>query len=160
MNSERHFNDWSLDFEFRGRQIRVKGHTDISGCNGKMVGFLLRDTGGTCHYCLANCEECNSMENILTGFSITKTYDECKRIWDGLKSASGEIKFGDRERGGMMHEPITGCAFFGRIILEELRSFDFVQHIYYRLISGVYDWNNTKTFHSRPKIMAAKQRAI
>ena len=46
---KRHFKSWTCykwTLYLGGRQIKVKGHTDVSGCDRKMVGLLLGDTGG------------------------------------------------------------------------------------------------------------------
>ena len=94
--------------------------------------------------------------NILTkagGFPISKTYDSMMNVGEW------RYQFSDRARGGTMHEPIVGCAFFG-VMHKELRSFDFLQHLYYRLICGVYDWSDSKHLLMRRHITEAKQQAI
>ena len=134
--------------DFQGREVKVTVKTEISGVDGKMVGILQGDTGSCCHYCHADRKACNSVIEIIHGFpiSISKSYDDCKRVWDELES--GQMKFSDPARGGQIHEPLVSCKFFG-VLHKELRSLDFIQKIYYRLIAGVYDWNDAKTFISR-----------
>ena len=79
------------------------------------------------------------------------------RVWEEIDS--GRMKWGDAERGGQCHEPIEGCRFFG-VLHKELRSFDFIEKIYYRLIAGIYDWGDGKTNPNKPYITAAKNEAI
>ena len=124
----------------------MKVHTEISGVDGQMVGLLQGDKGGKCHYCPAGRDSCNSLIDIIQGFTIIKSFEECKRVWDELDR--GRMQWGDVERGGQCHEPIVGCRFFS-VLHKELRSFDFIQKVYYRLIAGIYDWADGKNHRNK-----------
>ena len=134
----------------------MKVHTDVSGVDGAMVGILQGDTRARCHYCSANRAQCNSLLEILNGFYITKRLEECQRVWDMLEN--GTMDSDDPARGGQCHEPLVGCKFFG-VLYKELRSFDFIQLIYYRLVAGIYDCDNSKTSINKASINRAKQDA-
>ena len=125
---------------YGGKEVKVQSHIEISGVDGLMVGLLQGDSGGKCHYCAANRKQCNNILLIMQGFDITKSYAECKKVWDELES--GSMKFNNPARGGQMHKPIIGCLFFG-VMHKELRSLDFLQHLLYRLHEQVYDWSNS-----------------
>ena len=96
--------DVEVDLDFDGKEVKVKVHTDISVVDGAMVGILQGDTGARCHYCSANRAQCNSLVEILNGFYITKSLEECQRVWDMLEN--GTMDWDDPARGGQCHEPL------------------------------------------------------
>ena len=143
--------------QYKGKTVKLFCSTVMSGCDGKMVGFLQGDTGAPCHYCSSDRATCNDMANIVRGFIIDKSFAECTRIWEDLQS--GEMDFNNAARGGQCHEPLVECKFFG-VMHKELRSLDFLQKLYYRLIAGTYDWCDSKKNRMKPFVDAAKQQAI
>ena len=126
----------------QGKLISVQFFTETSMIDGKMVNIIQGDSGAHCHYCSLNREGCNNLLNIIQGFTITKSFEECKRVWDEL--STGELSYKNPQRGGQCHLPIGDVKLFGLLHLK-LRSLDFCLKLLYRLVGGQYDWSDNKT---------------
>ena len=119
--------------------IDVVCKTECSMLDGKMVSYLLGDSGAYCHLCDVTRSDANDVEMIANGFNITKDYESTKKAWDQL--ASGEIAYTSKERKGQCHENLVKADLHCFSILHfKLRSLDFAQKILYRLQCGQKDW--------------------
>ena len=112
----------------------------VSMIDTKLVSILQGDSGAPCHYCHCTWTGMNNLLNILSGFSITKSFDTCMDTWK--KVESGKIPWRSAERSGQCHKPLVEIKFFA-ILHWKLRVFYTLLLIYYRLIASVYFWGES-----------------
>ena len=114
--------------------IQISVRTEISMVDGKMVDILVGDSGAFCHYCHATRNEANDLTQILQGFKIDRSFEEAKDIWEKLEK--GEMKYGDKERAGQVHEPLTASNVrFFAILHQKLRSLDQCLKLLYHVVA-------------------------
>ena len=127
----------------------------MSMVDGKMVDILQGDSGSPSHYCNSTSEG-NNLINILAGFEINKSFDQCLETWGNL--VSGQIGWGSESIAGQCHAPLAAVKVHD-VLQWKLGSSDWLLQVYYRLIAGVKRWG---VLHkpSQPFVKAAKQEAI
>ena len=92
--------------------------------DGKMISYLQGDSGSPCHYCDQNVEGINNLFNILNGFTITKSYENCSKTWS--KVEGGLIAWCDPTRAGQCHKPFMELIIHG-VLHWKLRTFDSIK---------------------------------
>ena len=81
-----------------------------------------------------NKEQKNDLTQILQGFKIDRSFEEAKDIWEKLEK--GEMKYGDKERAGQVHEPITASNVrFFAILHQKLRCLDQCLKLLYHVVA-------------------------
>ena len=122
--------------------------------DGKMVNILVGDSGAFCDYCHATRNEANDLTQILQGFQNDRSFEEAKDIWGKLEK--GEMKYGDKERAGQVHEPLTASnVCFFAILHQKLRSLDQCLKLLYHVVAKqTHTWSETN-----PKVKSALKKA-
>ena len=101
---------YTIQATVQEENIELFFKTECTMLDGKMVSLLQGDSGAYCHYCHASREDGNNVASIAAGFTITKSYETCRDVWERLQG--GQLSYKNPERAGQCHPHILKADLF------------------------------------------------